>query len=304
MSSFAHTLPTRFRLSALPRFHLLMVFSSISLLVISFIGCRLTSTTIPDVGSIAIGVVLLIPIILLIPLFWHEKGKMNLRDAALTIPWCIFFKVALPCSIAIAGRLGMNIALQDDNFIRLDHTLGIDIPTVTAYASHHWLGNCINSTYTLLFPLLHAAFLAPALTGQVKKAQQFIVSNLLMFIFCVPMFGFFPAVGPWYGFHLAASPAQLTCQQSLLSLRTPGPYSLLLYGVICFPSFHVIWTIVCANALWCYKLLRIPLVILSTLIILSTMTAGWHYFIDVLAGLVLAAIIVTLTQALCHWHTP
>jgi membrane-associated phospholipid phosphatase len=34
--------------------------------------------------------------------------------------------------------------------------------------------------------------------------------------------------------------------------------------------------------------LRIPVAVFSAMIILSTLTTGWHYFIDVLGGLVLA----------------
>ena len=304
MNSLAHTIPTRFRLSALPRFQLLMLICSAVILVISFTGCWLTSTTIPDCASIAIGGLLLIPLILLVPLFWHEKGKMNLRDAALTIPWGLFFRFVLPCTVAIAGRLGMAVPLRDDLFVRLDQSLGFNVPAIAAYSAHHWFGNIISGTYALLTPLLCAAILVPALTGKVRNAQQFIVSNLFAFLIGMPLFGFLPAVGPWFGYHIAPTPDQLIVQQTVLNLRTPGPYSLQVYGGVCFPSFHVIWTILCANALWCFKFLRIPLAVLSTFIILSTMTAGWHYFVDVLAGLVLAVAIVLLSQALCRWHTP
>jgi membrane-associated phospholipid phosphatase len=76
------------------------------------------------------------------------------------------------------------------------------------------------------------------------------------------------------------------------------------FGVVCFPSFHVIWAILGANALWCFKPLRIPVAILSTLIILSTMTSGWHYFVDVLAGLLVAAAAIAASRALSRWHTP
>jgi membrane-associated phospholipid phosphatase len=61
-----------------------------------------------------------------------------------------------------------------------------------------------------------------------------------------------------------------------------------IYGVVCFPSFHVIWAILCAAALWTYKPLRVPVALVYGLIILSTMTTGWHYFIDVVAGAVVA----------------
>lgn len=304
MNSPEPPISIRSRLGAVPRFDRLMAFATAAVLAISFAGCKLTLIRIPDLAATIIGTVLLIPIILLIPIYWHEKGKIDLRDAALTIPWCLIFRFALGYTIAIGGRLGMSIPLQDGFFARLDHAFGVYVPDITAWASHHWIGNFASSTYPLLFPMLWVAYLLPALTGKVKQAQLFITSNLMAFAVSVPLFCLFPAVGPWYGYHLAATPTQAACQQSLFLLRTPGPYTLNLFGVVCFPSFHVIWVLLSANSLWCFKPLRIPVVILSTLIILSTMTGGWHYFIDVLAGLLLAVAAIAASRALSRWHTP
>jgi membrane-associated phospholipid phosphatase len=198
----------------------------------------------------------------------------------------------------------MNIRLQDEFFARLDHSLGIYVPGIMEWSSHHWFGNFVNRTYPLLFPMLLVSYFLPALTGKVRAAQQFITSNLIAFAVSVPLFGLFPAVGPWYGYHLPANPTMAACQLSLFHLRAPGPYSLQLYGVVCFPSFHVIWVLLCANSLWCFKPLRIPVAILSTLIILSTLTGGWHYFVDVLAGLLVAAAAIAASRALSRWHTP
>ena len=304
MNSREPSISIRSRLGAVPRFDWLMAFASAAVLAISFAGCRLTLIRIPDLAATAIGTVLLIPIILLIPIYWHEKGKIDLRDAALTIPWCLIFRFALGYTVAVAGRLGMNIPLQDELFVRLDHSLGIYVPGFMEWSSHHWFGNFVSSTYPVLFPMLMVAYFLPALTGKVRAAQQFITSNLIAFAVTVPLFGLFPAVGPWYGYHLPVTPVQAACQQSLFLLRAPGPYSLQLYGVVCFPSFHVIWVLLCANSLWCFKLLRIPVAILSTLIILSTMTGGWHYFVDVLSGLLVAAAAIAASRALSRWLTP
>ena len=44
--------------------------------------------------------------------------------------------------------------------------------------------------------------------------------------------------------------------------------------------------ILAAYSLWIYRYLRIPMVLLSAVIIFSTMTTEWHYFADVLGGVV------------------
>ena len=304
MNSIAPSISIRSRLGAFPRFDWLMAFASATVLAISFAGCKLTLIRIPDLATTILGTVLLIPIILLIPIYWHEKGKIELRDAALTIPWCLIFRFTLGYTVAIAGRLGMNIPLQDEYLARLDHSLGVSVPEIMEWSSHHWFGNFVSRTYPLLFPMLQISFFLPALTGKVRAAQQFITSNLIAFAVTVPLFGLFPAVGPWYGYHLPANPTMAACQLSLFHLRAAGPYTLNLYGVVCFPSFHVIWVLLCANSLWCFKPLRIPVVILSALIVLSTMTSGMHYFVDVLAGLLVAAAAIAASRALSRWHTP
>jgi membrane-associated phospholipid phosphatase len=67
-------------------------------------------------------------------------------------------------------------------------------------------------------------------------------------------------------------------------------------GIICFPSFHVIWAILCAAALWGFRPLRIPIALLSGTIVVSTMTTGWHYFSDVLAGVVIAVLAIAIAK--------
>jgi membrane-associated phospholipid phosphatase len=56
------------------------------------------------------------------------------------------------------------------------------------------------------------------------------------------------------------------------------------------------WAILCVQALWVFRPLRIPVAILSGLIILSTMTTGWHYFSDVLGGILLAAVAIATAK--------
>jgi membrane-associated phospholipid phosphatase len=64
------------------------------------------------------------------------------------------------------------------------------------------------------------------------------------------------------------------------------------------------WAILCARALWGFKPLRIPLAALSGMIILSTMTTGWHYFSDVLAGVLLAAVSIYFADLLTPYFDP
>jgi membrane-associated phospholipid phosphatase len=93
-------------------------------------------------------------------------------------------------------------------------------------------------------------------------------------------------------------------QEQMFALRSANTFSFSIlndnFGIVSFPSFHTVWAIFAASALWGFRYLRVPLVLLSTSIVLSTLTTGWHYLVDVLAGIVLAALSLVAAQALLN----
>ena len=211
-------------------------------------------------------------------------------------PWELLLAALLSFPVLIAARLRM--PLQDTLFGRIDQSLGIYVPSIEAWANHHWLGTLLNRSYPWLLPLLAAAAFAPALMGKMKHAREFLLANFAAFAIGLPLFALLPAVGPWYCYHLAANPAQAACWAQLLALRVPGPYIFQeqAAGVVCFPSFHVVWAILCASALWGFRPIRIPVALLSLMIIVSTLTTGWHYFSDVLGGIAIAALSMAIAR--------
>jgi membrane-associated phospholipid phosphatase len=124
---------------------------------------------------------------------------------------------------------------------------------------------------------------------------------LISFAIGIPLFAILPAVGPWHYYHFLPTQSQReVCEVALLTLRLPGAYVFgsTGSGVVCFPSFHVVWAIFFTATLWGFRWLRIPLALLSGMIILSTMTTGWHYFADVLGGIFVAIISIVLAKRL------
>ncbi len=167
-------------------------------------------------------------------------------------------------------------------------------------ARHSWAGIVLNRSYALLLPMLLTAIFLPALAGKRKEAQEFIAANGIAFAIAVPLFAVFPAVGPWVVYHFAARIDQQQCESLLFALRTSGTF-LAMPGqdtaIMCFPSFHVVWAVLSARTLWGFRSLRIPVSALAALILISTMTTGWHYFVDVLGGLVVAVVSILLARS-------
>jgi membrane-associated phospholipid phosphatase len=93
----------------------------------------------------------------------------------------------------------------------------------------------------------------------------------------------------WAGSEFAGSAAQKACEACILALHS-GSKAAAVVGVVSFPSFHVIWAVLSARALWPMPGLRIVGAVMALLVAVSTVTTGWHYVVDVLAGLVMAAV--------------
>ena len=295
IARFVETAERRIRSSVDLDFHLRMTYAVSTVLIISFIGCRLTSIH-TDISGRAIAIFLILAMISPLPIYWHEKGRTSLRESVLVIPWELLLAAILSFPVLIAARLRM--PLRDTLFGRMDQLLGVNVPEIMAWANHHWLGRVLDRSYPWLLPFLAVAAFAPALLGKMKHAREFLLANLVAFAIGLPMFALLPAVGPWYYYHIAPNPAQASCWEQLLSLRLPGPYIFheQAAGVVCFPSFHVIWAILCAAALWGFRPIRIPIALLSGMIILSTLTTGWHYFSDVLGGIAVAALSMAVAK--------
>jgi hypothetical protein len=281
-----------------PAFHLQMAYASTFLLTLTFAGSRLMSIRLKEPTDALIAVAIAIVATMPLPLYWHEKGKLHLRDAAFTLSWAFLLAACIPFTVAIAARAGAPMPLQDLRFAWLDQSMAVNVPHIIAMADRLGVSNAINHTYVWLEPFFAFSFLLPALTGKVLPARRFLTSNLIAFAIGLPLFVLLPAAGPWSGYHFPPGADRFACEAGLLQLRMPGPYIFHPAGVVCFPSFHVIWAILAANTLWGFRWLRAPAAILCGLIILSTMTLGWHYFVDVLAGMVVAATAVILSRSL------
>lgn len=271
--------------------------ASAALILVSISGCALTSIhTNAMTRLMALG--LIIAMLCPVPAYWHMERNYRFRDAALVLPWAALVALLLPFPLLVAARL--RLPLRDALLARIDAELGINVPRIVAWSHGHWAGHVINHCYLLLLPMLLAAIFLPALTGRLETAQRFLIANLVAFAIAVPLFALFPALGPWSYFHFAASSTQIDCQAQLSALRESGAYFFDSQGagIVSFPSFHMLWAVLCAAALWEFRKFRPLTLLVSVMIAASTITTGWHYFIDVLAGAAVAAISLYLSKLL------
>jgi hypothetical protein len=83
-------------------FHIRMVYGSLAVLVISFVGCRLTSIH-TDISGRVIAILITLAMVAPLPIYWHEKSRTALREAALVLPWELLLAATLSFHVLIAA---------------------------------------------------------------------------------------------------------------------------------------------------------------------------------------------------------
>jgi hypothetical protein len=248
------------------------------------------------------GIVLLGP--MLFPAaYWHQHKDADRRDAALMLPWA-FIVGALIAQTALTAST-YTYPLRDMLWRHLDERLGFSLPAIVGFAARHpVLDNVLGHSYGMVHPIVLCAIFLPALLGKRIAAERFLLSNALAFVLALPCMVFLPAVGPWVAWNLVPNHAQFLCGEGIRMLREGSISSSALFGAtVCLPSFHVFWGVVSAYALQPFRWLRVPAILLAALIVISTLTTGWHYGVDVIVGIVLAAVCIAIASMIVPGHT-
>jgi hypothetical protein len=239
---------------------------------------------------------------LLVPAaLFHDRKKWAHRDGALMLPWTLLITLLIVQAAPITATFAF--PLRDDLWRTLDQHLGIDVPAIMAFVRNHSAVNSLLSkSYAFtLHPLVLCAIFLPALLGKREAAQRFVLSNAFSFVLALPLMIFLPAVGPWVGWELPPDKLQKACEATIYALRH-GSLDIRdnFGGIVCLPSFHAFWAIVSAQALYAFRYLRYPAIAIAGLITMSTVTTGWHYGVDVIAGVLMVLICTILSNAVIH----
>jgi len=188
----------------------------------------------------------------------------------------------------------MKFPVRDAELVSIDAALGFNVPAIMSWVQqHNFIRATLDLSYTFLGAFTILTILLPALAGKKQAAEQFLLANGVCSILSIPFSMLLPAIGPWVGFHFAGSPAQVLCEMGIRSLHANAHASVMLsYGSVTCPSFHAIWGILSAQALSSFRWLKPLAWPFAVLVMISTVTTGWHYAVDVLASILVATIAI------------
>jgi hypothetical protein len=135
-----------------------------------------------------------------------------------------------------------------------------------------------------------------SLSGDAEQLQLFVRRMMIAALLTFAVFLLFPAEGP-----CATSPSPMQSQylEHFRSLRdgTRTFFDLsTAEGLVTVPSFHAIWALLLVAACGHRRLIRVPFVLLNAAVIVSTLTTGWHYLVDVLAGVLVCGVVCLATE--------
>ncbi|MBI4060743.1 MAG: phosphatase PAP2 family protein [Elusimicrobia bacterium] len=178
----------------------------------------------------------------------------------------------------------------DDMLASWDASLGWDTVAVLRRVSERpslrsFLNLCYNSTE---LQLALAPFVA-ALAHDRRRLRVLLYGTVYSSIAGSLFYYFFPSSGPAGVFQSPDFlPVQRLTHLKFEQVHHFQPVTTLLGGLIAFPSFHVAWSVLATYAALPRPRLFAAALILNAFVIASTVLLGWHYLVDLPAGILLA----------------
>jgi hypothetical protein len=227
----------------------------------------------------------------------YREWKWRLGFAMLAVSqFALLAGLAGPLSYIAASA---DLPLQDANFALFDRLLGLDWrayydfvmarPDLIPYAK---------LSYAALALSPFSIPLALCLTGRFVRLQEFVIATALSVALCAAISAVLPALGTYAELGLPATvdgfsaTGYLVQLEDLPVLRAGGLRALdltRLKGIITFPSFHAAAGILAIWGVWCVWWLRPAALIVYGGMLISTPLMGGHYFVDIIAGVGVAA---------------
>jgi len=207
----------------------------------------------------------------------------------------LFTNVAAILSFILTGILPL--PRWDGALATADHALGLNWLDMYQWLTRHpAIDAGAHRVYMSLGPEMLILFFALELLGHHNQARAFLLWFMVSGIATIIIGILIPAAGAFVYYHLpVASTTGYVSQWADLrngTLRTINPLDN--QGLVVFPSFHATLAVLCSYAARPLRIVKIPLLVLNLLIILSSPAMGGHYFIDIIAGVILAALTVSL----------
>lgn len=195
--------------------------------------------------------------------------------------------------LALFPLTALGAPLADQRLAAIDQSLGFNWtayawaispfidPLVIAYKSFNWQ------------PLL--IVLALAFTQRDERLWRFVTAGALSLLIAVAVYPLAPALGAFVHHGLTGYPMKgdgpRAFGQVIEAIRG-GDHVIrpvMFTGFVSFPSYHAAAALLFVWAAWPMRWLRVVLIPLNIALVAGAVVVGGHYFIDIIAGLIVGA---------------
>jgi len=231
--------------------------------------------------------------------YTHLRPSRRIADLAHSAAVLIAFFAAAAVVSYVATVTDRPLA--DAEFAAADRALGFDWPAWLAWVeARPALKFVFHIAYLSATPQLIGIAIYVALAGETGRSSDYVWTIMLSLLVIVPISMLWPAGGAWvqYGLTEGANLAQI---RDFMALRGGTMRELdlaQLEGLINFPSFHATLGVLFMYALRGRGWLCTASVALNVVMILSVLSEGGHYLVDVISGAAIAAVAISATARL------
>lgn len=229
----------------------------------------------------------------------EERFVLCLATLAQTIAFIASFTV-LMYALATFAR-----PLCDAQLAAFDGACGVSVEAIREWTvAHPAVRLVMDAAYGTLLFQLPVIVIVLGLLGERRSLETFVLQDIVAALLTAAAFALLPADGPFSFYGYEAAPDQAHYLEHFRGLRSGEMRSVSLQdaaGLVTFPSFHAAEALLMALAFRRRRGWFAGFAALNVLVALSTMTTGWHYFADVVAGLAVGGLSVGIVAACSTW---
>ncbi len=222
--------------------------------------------------------------------FYRWRREPRLVDVLRSALWTLVLSNL--CILPLYLPMRHPAPLADGWLGRVDHAVGFDVARVVVWTRAHPLFDRASSVvYDTLTLLCLVSVMVTSFLRRVALAETLLLAIVVAVMATVVVAFFLPAIGPWELGGFAPHADQGSCGSVIRRLRGDGVVTVDLANpdpIIATPSWHVILAVLAALALRPVPRVGGAACVWAGLIVLSTLTTGWHYLADLIGGLVVA----------------
>lgn len=254
------------------------------------------------VGTVASGFTLSFPTAAIVAVIlggalYYYRAEANFALCLTALLQIVLFSTAFALLTYLGARIGRPLA--DGQLAAWDAALGFNVADLVAWQSRHpGIGNVLQWAYNSMLLQTAVVVALLGLRGD-KRLETFVLRMMLAGLVTLGFFLTMPADGPFTAYGFAPSASQMRYVEHLHTLRSgvrSGYNFSDVEGLITFPSFHTIWALLLTVACLRQRVVRVLAVALNAAVLVATMSTGWHYLSDVLAGAVVCAAVCLITR--------